>query len=160
MHLTLFAMDSRFRPQVPPTMAYLEEITRTGQRIVDVFLIGMLPTVHEMTVYLADGSKPVYYIEADTKTVMAHYRQAIEYSGYGPRGLGNLIHANVMEKCREKGKEQEQFEVLVSQECFDRIKSHAQQWTYYGYALLVSPSFKGVTFAIREKSEGVINRRP
>jgi hypothetical protein len=84
-------------------MAYLEEITRTGQRIVDVFLIGMLPTVHEMTVYLADGSKPVYYIEADTKTVMAHYRQAIEYSGYGPRGLQNRAASDDNVRCRVLG---------------------------------------------------------
>ncbi len=149
-------MDSRqFRPQVPPTLAYLEEIVRNGHRITDVFLTGMLPTMHEMKVYLEGEKVLVYYIEGDTATIMDHYRKAIEFSGYGPRGLGNLIHADVMQRCRQTGHKQEDFEVLVSRECLNRIQAHATQWTYYGYKILVSPSLAGLAFTVRDRSGGL-----
>lgn len=148
-----FLVPHRFRPQVPPTMDYLEEIVRSGARIIDVSLIALLPTIREIRVYLEDGKERVYYMEGAAETIMTHFRQAVEFSGFGPRGLGNLIHADVMQQVRDTGKKQEQFDVWVSQECLNRINSHVEPWTRYGYKILVSPAMTGMTYAIRDKGQ-------
>jgi len=144
-------MDKRFRPQVPPTLKYLEDLGREGQKVVDVCITTVLPETYAMDVYLSGGEQRTFYIEGDHQTIRAHYLQAIEFSGYGPRGFSNLIHAEVMQKCRETGRKSDKFEVRVSLDVIIRVREHLGHFTGgHGYLLSGDPTLKGLTFVIRE----------
>lgn len=139
--------NPRFTPIVPPTIDYLVSISSGGQNVVDVMLTKIAKDLCKMMVYLDDGSIKVFYME-DSTDVFPHYREAVQYSGFGPRGLGNVIHADVMEKCRDTGKKQDQFVASVSQEICDRLGKHAEHWTHYGYSLIVDPKLHGMSYLI------------
>ena len=139
--------DPRFTPLVPPTIDYLASISSRGQNVVDVMLTKIAKDLFKMMVYLDDGSIKEYYME-DSADVFPHYREAVQYSGFGSRGLGNLIHADVMEKCRDTGQKQDQFVASVSQELCDRLGKHGKHWTHYGYTLIVDPQLHGMSYLI------------
>jgi len=110
-------------------------------------LIRIAKDLCKMMVYLDDGSTKDFYME-ESPDVFPHYREAVQYSGYGPRGLGNLIHADVMEKCRDTGQKTDQFIASVSQKICDRLGKHGEYWTHYGYSLIVDPRLHGMSYLI------------
>ena len=84
---------------------------------------------------------------------MPHFREAVEYSEFGPRGLGNLIHADVIEKTHVTGLPQDQFTVLLSQDIFTKLGDLAERWTHYDYKVELDPSLQGFSYAVIQQSK-------
>lgn len=151
-HSSYSKKTMELKPQVPPTMDYLTKLNREGSKVIDVFLTKIKADMFRMQVYLADGTEKEFFLSASPE-IMAHYREAIAFSGYGPRGFGNLIHADVMNQCRETGLPDNRFQVFVSQECKDHMGVFGEQWTIYGYEFKVSPAVSGMSYVIRQKED-------
>jgi hypothetical protein len=140
---------------VPPNMSYLESLRNQGHSVIDVLILTIGPDKAAVTVFLKGEDERKFHIEGKSSVLMAHFRQAVEFSGYGPRGLANLIHADVMERSRLEKCKAERFEILVSQECLERVGTHLKPWAYYGYKLFLwNQANAGITYMIRRTEDG------
>jgi len=141
-----------FHPKVEPTMDYLHELTASGHKVVDVMLTRIRQDMCRMWVYFPDDTYKHFYIEQSDR-VFPHFREAVEYCDYGPRGLGNVIHADLCQKIKETGIKMEDYIVSVSTGVFERLGRHGEHWTHYGYSIVVDSRLPGMSYVFTPKKE-------
>lgn len=78
-----------------------------------------------------------------------HHSAAVECTGFGPRGLGSLIHMDVTQRAQTAGLEREKFRVLLSEACWQRFQSDIKHWSGYGYTFHLSLSLSGFCFVVQ-----------
>ncbi len=138
-------------PEVGPTLDYLKALSVAGVKVVDVAAVGVANDRDLMRVYGADGQQYQFQLRADHETFMRHYKEAIEYLGYGPKGLSNLIYAGALDFGRQQGLKNSEVEVLLSQDCVERVGDAVQEYMTYGFTFTVSPSLSGLGYSYRRK---------
>ena len=141
-----------FNPErTEPTLDYLKRLSESGDTPVDVEFSWVREDLGRMTVFF-DGSESSYFYFDQSDDVLQHYKEAIAFTGFGPRGYGNWIHMDVIEASRELEVTRDALIVGVSREAFERIGHHGKRWTYYGYKFVIDESLPGVSHNI------IINR--
>jgi uncharacterized protein YlaI len=136
--------------KVAPTLDYLRKLKEDGRRVIDVRLTSFDQDTRRMRVFLADGEERDFYID-DSSQVMPHYREAIEYSEYGPKGLANLIYLEALQFARKQKLKNEEIEVIVSQECFDRVGREIEEYLHYGFSFRMNPNSSGMGYSFQRK---------
>ncbi len=138
---------------VEPTLDYLKKLQDRGKQPVDIEVVKVLPDKYRVTVHDVTGGMSEFYILADWATFSRHHWEAVEFTGFGPRGLGNMIHARVCDQMRSSGLPGSRFQVRMSQDCCDHIGEHLKHWSYYGYTFHIQPALSGVQFAVELLSD-------
>ena len=116
---------------VSPDLEYLKALQSQGHRLTDCFCVGLGPTLNRMTIYCADGSTHDFTIDTDHETLMTHYREVVQFTEFGPRGLANMIYADACDRRRLLDLGSEQVTIIMSPDCQERIGEHLKEWTYY-----------------------------
>ena len=131
----------------PKTMDYLDALVAEGTPPVDVLLSKTREDIAMMDVFFADGTFRIFYLEwADD--ILAHYKQAIEGVGYGPRGLANLIHMEVMERSKQQGVSHKSGVIGLSPDLVAHFGKHLEEWGRYGYKFVQSEACHGMSYVI------------
>jgi hypothetical protein len=131
-----------------PTLHYLETLQNAGARLTDFEAIKINTDLYRVIVYLDGESPREFIIKSDPLRFRNHFREAVGFTGYGSRGLGNLIYADACEKTKEFGVAKSRIRILLSDHCYRRIKCHFKQWTNYGFQIHIQPSIRDFGYAI------------
>jgi hypothetical protein len=136
--------------KVNPTLDYLTKLNDGGSKVVDVLLTTYDENTRKMQVFLRDGEVREYLMD-DSPQVILHYREAIEFSGYGPKGLSNLIYMDALQFAREQKLRNGQVEVVVSNDCFERAAREIERYLSYGFGFRMNPKMSGMSWTFRKK---------
>ena len=135
------------RKLTEPNLDYLKALTDSGRKPVDVALSQIGEDIAQIDVIFPDDKSAIYYFEI-TDGLWDHFREAVEFVGYGPHGFGNMVHAEVLGMAREQGRKPEAFVVALSRGMFDHLGRTLLQWTYYGYRFVIDESLHGLSYVI------------
>jgi hypothetical protein len=128
----------------------LEALQAAGHTLTDIAVCMMRPGWYRIWVYTAESDDHhEFHIECDRPTMALHHPAAVEFTGFGPRGLGNLIHMEVTQRAADAGIPREQFRVLLSEACWQRVQPDIQHWSGYGYTFHLSPALSGFSFVVQ-----------
>ena len=138
-----------YRPKniTEPNLDYLKALAAEGRKPVDVALSVISEDCAQIDVIFADDSSKVDYFDYPA-SLWEHFREAIEYVGYGPQGFGNLVHAEICDMARTNGVKNEAFVVALSRGMFEHLGRSLKQWTYYGYRFVIDESLHGISYVI------------
>jgi hypothetical protein len=131
----------------PMTMEYLDALTAEGTPPVDVLLSLTREDIAMMDVFFADGTFKIFYMEWNGETLQ-HYKDAIEHVGYGPRGLANLIHMEVVARSKEQGVSHKSGVIGLSPDLVAHFGKHLDEWGRYGYKFVQSEACHGMSYVI------------
>jgi hypothetical protein len=139
----------RFSPIItPPNINYLKELAESGSMPVDVELTKIRDDLARVTVFFSGADPVMYYFEI-TEDLWNSFWDAVAFSGYGKRGLGNIIHHEALQMARHENLEPWDLTVAVSPEIRDRFGHTVEHWTDYGYTFIVDPTLNGAMYTIR-----------
>jgi hypothetical protein len=139
--------------RVEPNMKYLHALRDSGLNLTDFEVLKLLPDNWRITVHDDLGVRHEFIIECPLDLLRRHHWEAIEFTGYGPRGLGNYIHADVCQKAKELDKPLSAFHVNLSPDLCAKLGDHLAPWTYYEYSFHIDPSLSGTAFTTYTQSE-------
>ena len=138
---------------IEPTLEYLKSMRNSGLPLTDFEAIKINTDRYRVTVYVDDDNSHEFLIESDHTRFMKHFREAVAFTGFGSRGLGNLIYADACEKAKENSVANSRVLIILSDQCFQRIKDHLKQWTNYGFQFRIQSSIPDFGYAIQLPSE-------
>ncbi len=134
--------------QIDPTMDYLESMKNAGANLTDFEATKINTDIYRVIVHVDGSSSLEFLMKSDPLRFMDHFREAVAFTGFGSRGLGNLIYADACDKAKEFSVPKDRVKILLSEKCFDRIRDNFVQWTQYGLQIHVQPSILDFGYAI------------
>ena len=145
-----FIQNNMKPKEVEPTLDYLKALSAAGLNPIDVWASTVDIDLHLVRVCLPDRTIE-FVIKCGNDVFMAHYRQAIEYCGFGPRGLSNLVYADAVTFAKGHKIKNTEVEIRVSKECAERLGTSIQDYMSYGLTFTVSSTHSGLSYTIHQK---------
>lgn len=127
------------RRLVPANLHYLQELVAQGLRPVDIWTTAVDQDLNLVRVYLENGERTEFFIQEQGANFLAHYKEALEFCGFGPKGLASLVHAEALEFARTRNLPIHEVEVHLSKRCLKRVGHENSRHLARKLALRVSP---------------------
>jgi hypothetical protein len=140
-------------PIVAPTLDYLRTLKAAGHQPTDIDVVMLKPGLYRIRVYTDDGREFEFHVEADRPTFAVHHREAVAYTGFGERGLSNLIYADALAKSKDAGLPPERINIILSEQCLDRVRGSLPHWASYGFRYYVRNSLSGMSYMVELPSD-------
>lgn len=135
-------------PIVAPTLDYLRGLQAAGHRLADIEVAMLKPGLYRACVYTEIGECFEFHVEADRSAFDTHHREAVQFTGFGARGLSNLIYTDACAKSNESRVPKNRIQILLSGQCFQRIQNSLPQWMHYGFTFQIRPSLFDISYIV------------
>lgn len=136
-------------PVVEPTLAYLENLRSQGHVLTDFHVSCFGVGKYLVTVHAQGGLTFKFQIFTEREVFTDHHKKAVEFTGFGPVGLANILYADARRFSNNSNIVPEQIEVMLSEECLTRVGEQLRMWNHYGFVFVVSKSLQGISYQIR-----------
>lgn len=132
---------------VPPTLKYLRDLEADGHVLTDAEVLHVNVDKYRTTIHTASGQRFQFVLLCDHATISNHHREIVEYTGYGPEGLANVIYADACTYAKRETLPNSRIRICLSEECLRRVGVAIKQWTLYKFQFEVRPALIGIAYS-------------
>jgi hypothetical protein len=133
-------------PLVEPTLKYVEDFAAKNGKPTDVMMTGVTESIVEMALFIDDRVVETFHLkDGDLRD---HYRDVVEFVGYGPRGFSELIYLEACDLAKAENRAIDDLVLGLSPDLFARIGEFLPSFMKYSLKIVVAPGLSGVTYAL------------
>jgi hypothetical protein len=132
----------------PMTLEFLHNLQKSGHEITDCDLVKRSPGSYRITYYSTTGDLFPSIVDASHAEINAFYSAVVKATGYGPKGLSDIIYRDARLKSNESGTKPDKILITLSPECHSKVTDHHMRlWKHYGFVVRINESLIGIQFA-------------